>query len=430
MRFAAGKRTQLPVTPEAIRIRMNQTLSNMGKVADKTPYIREARSKLEIGCIYLTLADHTADQVWSRLDRCRSALLRELGHSGLTDFAFSKDVRKVKILVYGVPFAPTGRGSVWKPEDWTGDRAFDGLRCDIEGSNLGIVATGRPSMLGSVYAMKQAGATSCGIRFVLEKNDASDKAISTCRIFLFGKSRNVQIFTEHRTAPVCNKCLQVGHFEALCAFPPCCRFCFGDHLSRQHHCGQLNCPGEIGQSCSHTVRRCMLCDRSDHFTGYDRCPTIASPTPSSSAPTKGAATPIAADDTSVTGITDRSRNRARRRKMGFAGTPLPEVMAEQEVSAKGISTVASVVHKEVVKSHRRGLTPTRPPKVDRKGKGKAVDDYEKAGPSRIEEVVEPAPSGNDKATGATPPPIPSMTIHLWAFPWACLPPTRLPRRAF
>ena len=43
MRFDAGKRTQLPVTPEAIRIRMNQTLSNLGKVSDKTPYIREAR---------------------------------------------------------------------------------------------------------------------------------------------------------------------------------------------------------------------------------------------------------------------------------------------------------------------------------------------------------------------------------------------------
>ena len=78
-------------------------------------------------------------------------------------------------------------------------------------------------------------------------------------------------------------------------------------------------------------------------------------------------------------------------------------MAEQEVSAKGISAVASVVHKEVVKSHSRGLTPTRPPKVDRKGKGKAVDDYEKAGSSRIKEVVEPAPSGIDKATVATPP---------------------------
>jgi len=68
MSFDSGKRTQLPVTPETIRIRMNQTLSNLGKVSGKTPYIREARSKIEIGCIYLSLAEHTATEVWGGLE--------------------------------------------------------------------------------------------------------------------------------------------------------------------------------------------------------------------------------------------------------------------------------------------------------------------------------------------------------------------------
>jgi len=63
---------------------MNQTLNNLGKVSDKIPYIREARSKLEIRCIYLTLAEHTATQIWDRLERCRSTLIRELGPSGIT----------------------------------------------------------------------------------------------------------------------------------------------------------------------------------------------------------------------------------------------------------------------------------------------------------------------------------------------------------
>jgi len=305
MRFDAGKRTQLPVTPEAIRIRLNQSLSNLGKVSDKTPYIREARSKLEIGCIYLTLAEHTASQVWDRLERCRSTLIRELGPSGLTNFVFHKDVAKVKILVSGVPLAPTGRGSLWKPEDWTGDRAFDGLRTDIEGSNPPVITAGCPNMLGTVYTMKQAGATSCGIRFTLERNDASDRVLSSGRVFLFGKSRNARFFEEQRSAPVCNKCLQVGHVEMLCAFPPRCRFCFGDHLSKCHRCGRLNCPGENGQSCSHTVRRCMLCERLDHFTGYNRCPVVIASVISSPLPA-GTGSPIIADDTSVTGVSDRS----------------------------------------------------------------------------------------------------------------------------
>jgi len=401
MRFDAGKRTQLPVTPEGIRIRLNQSLSNLGKVSDKTPYIREARSKLEIGCIYLTLAEHTAPQVWDRLERCRSTLIRELGPSGLTNFVFHKDVAKVKIMVSGVPLAPTGKGSIWKPEDWTGDRAFDGLRTDIEGSNPGVITAGRPNMLGSVYAMKQAGATSCGIRFTLERNGASDKVLSSGRVFLFGKSWNARFFEEHRSAPVCNKCLQVGHVEMLCAFPPRCRFCFRDHLSKSHRCGQLNCPGENGQSCSHTVRRCMLCERSDHFTGYNRCPVVIASVVSSPHPA-GAGSPIVADDTSVTGVGDRSLNRQRRRRRGVHVEITSEVMVEKEVSAKGLTVeVEGMKYADRRADHRRGMTDSalpkakvvRRPKVDRKGKGKAIDAYEQAGPSRITEIVEPAPSG-------------------------------------
>ena len=420
MRFDAGKRTQLPVTPEAIRIRLNQSLSNLGKVTDKTPYIREARSKLEIGCIYLTLAEHTATQVWDRLERCRSTLIRELGPSGLTNFVFHKDVAKVKILVSGVPLAPTGRGSIWKAEDWTGEKAFDGLRTDIEGSNPGVITAGRPNMLGSVFAMKQAGATSCGIRFTLERNDASDTILSSGRVFLFGKSRNARFFEEHRSAPVCNKCLQVGHVEMLCAFPPRCRFCFGDHLSKSHRCGRLNCPGEDGQSCSHTVRRCMLCERSDHFTGYNRCPVVIASV--SSPPPAGTKSPIVADDTSVTGVSDRSRNRQRRRRRGAHVEVTSEVMLGGEVSAKGLTVeVEGLGYAAIHADHRRGMTDSAlpkakvvGPKVDRKGKGKAVDAYEQAGPSRITEIVEPAPSGRvNKASGssrsagssATPPPI-------------------------
>ena len=421
MRFNAGKRTWLPVTPEANRIRMNQTLSNLGKVSDKTPYIPEARSKVEIGWIYLTLAELTATQVWDRLERCRSTLIRELGPSGFTNFVFPKDVSKVKVLVSGVPLAPTGRGSMWKPEDWTSDRAFDGLRTDIEGSNPGIVTAGRPNMLGSVYAMKQAGATSCGIRFTLERNVASDGVLSSGRVFLFGKSRNARSFEEHRSALVCNKCLQVGHVEMLCAFPPRCRFCFGDHLSKSHRCEQLNCPGENGQSCSHTVRRCMLCERSDHFTGYNRCPVVVA-SGSSPAPA-GARSPIVADDTSVTGVSDRSRNRQRHRRRGINVAIASEVIVVKEVSAKGLADdkVEGMKYADRRADYRRGMTDRVLPKakvvrpmVHRKGKGKAVDAYEQAGPSRITEIVEPAPSGRvDQASGsssltgssATPPPI-------------------------
>jgi len=119
----------------------------------------------------------------------------------------------------------------------------------------------------------------------------------------------------------------------------------------------------------------------------------------------GARSPIVADDTSVTGVSDRSLNRQCRRRRGIHVEITSEVMVEKEVSAKGLTVeVEGMRYANRRADHRRGMTdstlpkakvvpPRGRPKVDRKGKGKAVDAHEQAGPSRITEIVEPAPSG-------------------------------------
>ena len=127
----------------------------------------------------------------------------------------------------------------------------------------------------------------------------------------------------------------------------------------------------------------------------------------SPAPT-GAGSLIIGDDTSVTGVSDRSRNRQHRRRRGINSTVLSEVMVEKEVSAKGLTVeVEGMKDADRRADHRRGMTDSALPKakvvwpkVDRKGKRKAVDAYEQAGPSRITEIVEPAPFGRvNKASG-------------------------------
>jgi len=165
----------------------------------------------------------------------------------------------------------------------------------------------------------------------------------------------------------------------------------------------------------------MLCERSDHVTGYNRCPVVVgsvfSPAPA------GAGSPIVADDPSVTGVSNRSRNRQRRRRRGINVAIASEVMVEKEVSDKGLAAdkVEGMKYADRRADHRRGMTDdvlpkakVIRPKVDRKDKRKAVDAYEQAGPSRIIEIVELAPSGRvNKASGsfsstgssATPPPI-------------------------
>jgi len=82
-------------------------------------------------------------------------------------------------------------------------------------------------------------------------------------------------------------------------------------------------------------------------------------------------------------------------------------MVEKEVSAKGLADdkVEGMKYTDRRADHRSGMTDSAlpkakviRPKVDRKGKGKAIDVYKQAGPSRITEIVEPAPSGRVNKT--------------------------------
>ena len=185
MRFATRKEVNLPegVTVEGIRNRINLTLSNQGHIRGTAPYVHAGHVRSEIGCIFLTLSAHTMEELGNRLDKARVDVLRELK---LPEFEFQENRENVKIFVTGVPLADTGRGSVWRVESWTSDATFDGLRSDLEGSNNGIITAARPDIMGSVHAMRQTNTTTCGIRFVVEENDAARMALSTGNVWLRG----------------------------------------------------------------------------------------------------------------------------------------------------------------------------------------------------------------------------------------------------
>src|SRR5437899_3137957 len=180
--------------------------------------------------------------------------------------------------------------------------------------------------MGSFHAMKKANATSCGIRFVEEKNDAARMALNAEKIWLRGSSRNVRVFEDHVPAKVCGRCLQVGHFQATCALPPRCRFCHKEHLSREHMCKEFNCLGQPGEACGHTVRICYLCQRMDHFAGYERCPARRANT---STPTPARPTPPspqqATSETSASETSSEPRGRRRRRRRSRTRSPTSRV---------------------------------------------------------------------------------------------------------
>jgi len=295
---------------------MNAFFANKPKVGGSHPYVKETRLRSDVGCIYATLSTHSYGQVEDMLAGCHAVVMRDLG---LPDFSFVRDTAKVKVLVIGVPLADTGRGSVWRVEDWTNDKVYDGLRLDVERSNPGVFTAGRPNILGSIHAMKENKATSCQIRLVLERTREVEDALRAGRLCLRGANRGIRVWTDHRPAQVCHNCLQLGHISTMCAALPRCRLCRGNHKTAQHLCPALNCPGQQGKSCEHTVRICLLCDSSWHFTGFDRCPAVRM-TPDASPPA-AQGSPIAGDAGSVSGIADRDRNqfnvrsRNRRRPM-------------------------------------------------------------------------------------------------------------------
>ncbi|PUU74858.1 hypothetical protein B9Z19DRAFT_1067880 [Tuber borchii] len=379
MRFATRNNVVLPegCSTEAIRARINSFFTNRAKIGSGHPYLKEARLRRDIGCIYMTLADHSADDIYGMLAGCHTVLLRDLN---LPDFMFEKDTKKVKILVLGIPLCDTGRGSLWKVEDWTGDKVYDGLRVDLEQSNPGIITSGRPNIIGSINAMKSNKMTMCQVQFMAEKWKELDAAVNAGRICLRGGNRACRIWTEHKPATVCSKCQLIGYIQTMCSTQPRCRLCRGGHWTREHMCSVLNCPGETGESCEHTIRACFLCESSGHFTGYNKCPALRS-TPDTGIPdTKHS--PITADETSYTEVNDESRNRGRRNRRGWKGETLIQAQLDEINKGTGSAKIPSVKVDRVRndKNHSKEVVVLPAPGLN---KDPRIMEYENSGPSGL-----------------------------------------------
>ena len=307
----------------------------------------------------------------------------------LPDFLSARDTQRVKILVVGVPLADTGSGSLWRLEDWTNDKVYDGFRNDLERSNPGLVTVSRPNIIRSIHAMKAFGATSCAIKFTVWKSAASDAALSLTRLGSHGGNRVCRLWTEHTPPRICNNCLTLGHISTLCASPPRCRLCRGNHSTRAHLCQALNCGGGAGEACEHSVCLCLLCESSGHFTGHHGCPSLRM-TPESAPPPLGGS-PIEGAADSVAGATNWSVNRERnKRRRRNRSTSPGERQLNVAIAAKDVAA-----------------------KRDIKGKGMAIADYESAASPAPRSS--PAPSSRKAAKGFGKSPIPVDNDEIFAF---------------
>jgi len=281
------------------------------------------------GDVLLTLAATEADAMVGYYPALREAL----GSLGLHHFTFARDTEKVKVFVGMVPLSRFGGG--WQPAEWEGRTAFDHLAADIEQSNPGVVVAARPSWAGRLHKLKERRANHAGLILVLEMAPEVRTLMGATqpRIVVAGRPRVCRVWREDNPTVVCARCQTVGHHSGECKNKPVCAFCHKEHTTASHTCPVLSCR-KVGTACTHVQRVCLLCNSGDHFTGHRDCAALRGA--SSSPPKLGPATPVVADHTSVTGVSDGSRGRLRR-QAARPGSPLASHMVDNGVSGVGIS---------------------------------------------------------------------------------------------
>ena len=295
-----GHKVRLPagVNTETIKNGLNRVLSTGGD-ARFGSCVQHRTS----GDLLLSLVQHSAASVWGFVSRMERALM-ELG---INRFSISQDRKRVKILVSGLSLSPLGVGSLWKPEDWQGDGAFDDMIRDLEVTNPGINVVGRPHWIGSLVGHKSHKHTTGSVVFVVELTDIVKGCLDRRSVMVFSRRRPVRIWAELKATSVCTRCLRHGHVAVMCRSPIACKFCDGGHLSTAHKCPVRDCSAAVGMLCSHVSLSCRLCSRVGHLTGDLSCPNLRAPTAtasgSDSSPSSGK---MVSEETTKLGITDRS----------------------------------------------------------------------------------------------------------------------------
>ena len=98
--------------------------------------------------------------------------------------------------------------------------------------------------------------------------------------------------------------------------------------------------------CQHVKKSCFSCGSEDHWTGGKGCPAMSQETNTQS---DVGHTPVRADNTSITGVTDNSKNRINRQYKGGNGNAITETMLDNGISAQGIKTVEAEAEKNRTK---------------------------------------------------------------------------------
>ena len=202
-------------------------------------------------------------------------MTKALNDIGIFGFNIGLDTPTANIVINSIPLATSGSRK-WTPEEWNIDApAWAELENELTAFNPELRLMDRPKWIKSVSALEAENKDKSSIIVAVEANDwlSSELKKPYPSMAVYGQRCTFRKYIRKDASTHCERCLQYGHHGAHCRMPSICKYCGGQHHTKDHMCGSLYCTAGKGKPCSHTIRRCVNCDETSHFTGDRHCPT-------------------------------------------------------------------------------------------------------------------------------------------------------------
>ena len=202
-------------------------------------------------------------------------MTKALNDIGIFGFNIGLDTPTVNIVVNSIPLATSGDRH-WTTEEWNiGAPAWTELEHELTAFNPELRLMDRPKWIKSVSALEAENKEKSSIIVAVEANSwlLNELKKPHPAMAVYGLRCSFRKYIRKDASTHCERCLQYGHHGAHCRMPSICKYCGSQHHTKDHMCMTLYCTAGKGRPCSHTIRGCVNCDETSHFTGDRHCPT-------------------------------------------------------------------------------------------------------------------------------------------------------------
>ena len=267
----SGKYKKEKVSRDLLATCINNRLGRAG-VRETSGIIAHIKLSSSNNILLEADSDHSAHTLWPYIG------LIERGIRDAIDYPFEiiKDLERMLLVVHRVPLnhmRPTTKS--WNVSDWD-MQAMETCKLEFGANNPGVNVLSRPRFVGSLAGLHGKKATMGSLVFGVEKNEAAQKLANTNRANFCGVSKECREWTPDLYLAYCDRCLEPQHIARMCKNPKRCKYCWGEHYSKDHICPSTGCQAP-GWCVKHGIRQCINCEAHSHYAGAKGCPARGQP---------------------------------------------------------------------------------------------------------------------------------------------------------